>query len=134
MGFAARQQNARTVGSKGARVLSQAERPGAVGISGLTFQTAVIKDINDYAASVRGSYEGYRTFSIPENVGGRFSVLSPVGLVPSALIGIDTRKLARGAMQMTHLCWPLRAAGSYGLPSLFRQWPRLRTSEKSRQA
>ncbi len=49
--------------------------------------------------------EGYRTFGIPENVGGRFSVLSAVGLVPAALIGIDIRKLMRGAAEMTHLCW-----------------------------
>ncbi len=62
--------------------------------------------------------EGYRTFGIPENVGGRFSVLSPVGLVPAALIGIDIAKLTRGAAEMTHLAWqpdlsvnvPLRAA------------------------
>ena len=49
--------------------------------------------------------ESYRVFSIPENVGGRFSVLSPVGLVPAALIGIDIAKLIRGAAAMTHLCW-----------------------------
>ena len=49
--------------------------------------------------------EKYRTFAIPENVGGRFSVLSPVGLVPAALIGIDIGKLTQGAAQMTHLCW-----------------------------
>ena len=49
--------------------------------------------------------EGYRTFGIPENVGGRFSVLSPVGLVPAALIGIDIAKLTRGAAEMTHLSW-----------------------------
>ena len=49
--------------------------------------------------------EGYRTFGIPENVGGRFSVLSAVGLVPAALIGIDIRKLARGAAEMTRLAW-----------------------------
>jgi glucose-6-phosphate isomerase len=49
--------------------------------------------------------EGYRTFFIPENVGGRFSVLSPVGLLPAALIGIDIRKLTRGAAAMTHSCW-----------------------------
>jgi glucose-6-phosphate isomerase len=62
--------------------------------------------------------EGCRTFGIPENVGGRFSVLSPVGLVPAALIGIDIGKLTRGAAEMTHLAWqpdlavnlPLRAA------------------------
>jgi glucose-6-phosphate isomerase len=49
--------------------------------------------------------ENYRTFPIPVNVGGRFSVLSPVGLVPAALIGIDIVKLTRGAAQMTHRCW-----------------------------
>jgi glucose-6-phosphate isomerase len=41
-----------------------------------------------------------RTFSIPANVGGRFSVLSSVGLLPSALIGIDIRKLLSGARDM----------------------------------
>lgn len=49
--------------------------------------------------------EGYQTFVIPENVGGRFSVLSAVGLVPAALIGIDIRKLTRGAARITHDCW-----------------------------
>jgi glucose-6-phosphate isomerase len=49
--------------------------------------------------------EGYRIFGIPENVGGRFSVLSPCGLLPAALIGIDIRKLTRGAAAMTHQCW-----------------------------
>jgi glucose-6-phosphate isomerase len=49
--------------------------------------------------------EHYRIFGIPENVGGRFSVLSPVGLLPGALIGVDVRKLTRGAARMTHLCW-----------------------------
>ena len=49
--------------------------------------------------------EQYRTFAIPANVGGRFSVLSPVGMVPAALIGIDIRKIFKGAAAMTHLCW-----------------------------
>jgi glucose-6-phosphate isomerase len=49
--------------------------------------------------------EQYRTFVIPANVGGRFSVLSPVGMVPAALIGIDIRKILKGAAAMTHLCW-----------------------------
>jgi glucose-6-phosphate isomerase len=49
--------------------------------------------------------ENYRTFHLPENVGGRFSVLSAVGLLPAALIGIDIRKLTKGAAAMTHLCW-----------------------------
>jgi glucose-6-phosphate isomerase len=49
--------------------------------------------------------ERYRTFGIPENVGGRFSVLSAVGLVPAALIGLDVARLIRGAAAMTRLCW-----------------------------
>jgi glucose-6-phosphate isomerase len=49
--------------------------------------------------------DGYRTFYLPDNVGGRFSVLSAVGLLPAALIGIDIKKLAKGAAAMTHLCW-----------------------------
>lgn len=40
---------------------------------------------------------GYRSFVIPDNVGGRFSVLTPVGLVPLALAGIDIRSLVEGA-------------------------------------
>lgn len=49
--------------------------------------------------------EGYQTFYLPENVGGRFSVLSAVGLLPAALIGLDIRKLLKGAANMTHDCW-----------------------------
>jgi glucose-6-phosphate isomerase len=49
--------------------------------------------------------EGYRTFDIPRNVGGRFSVLSPVGLVPAALAGLDIRKVCKGAAEMTRQSW-----------------------------
>lgn len=41
--------------------------------------------------------EGIPAFSIPENVGGRFSVLTAVGLLPAALIGVNIKKLLRGA-------------------------------------
>jgi len=41
--------------------------------------------------------EGYKSFVVPENVGGRFSVLSPVGLLPAALLGMDIDKLLEGA-------------------------------------
>ena len=41
--------------------------------------------------------EGYRTFSIPNDVGGRFSVLTPVGLLPIAIAGIDIEALLTGA-------------------------------------
>lgn len=44
--------------------------------------------------------EGYKTFVIEDNVGGRFSVLTPVGLLPIAVAGYDIRTLLRGAAQM----------------------------------
>lgn len=47
--------------------------------------------------------EGYKTFIIPDNVGGRFSVLTPVGLVPIAIAGYDIRKLVEGAKDMEKL-------------------------------
>ena len=44
--------------------------------------------------------EGYKTFVIPDNVGGRFSVLTPVGLLPIAVAGFDIKKLVAGARDM----------------------------------
>ncbi len=44
--------------------------------------------------------EGYKTYVIPDNVGGRFSVLTPVGLLPIAVAGIDIHALVEGARQM----------------------------------
>lgn len=48
--------------------------------------------------------EGYRTYVIPDNVGGRFSVLTPVGLLPIAMAGYDIDKLLRGACDMRDIC------------------------------
>jgi glucose-6-phosphate isomerase len=48
--------------------------------------------------------EGYVTFDIPENVGGRFSVLTPVGLFPIAAAGIDIKKMLRGAAEAMDFC------------------------------
>jgi glucose-6-phosphate isomerase len=48
--------------------------------------------------------EGYRTMAIPPAVGGRFSVLTPVGLLPAALVGIDIRELMAGARAMALRC------------------------------
>ena len=44
--------------------------------------------------------EGYATYVIPDNVGGRFSVLTPVGLLPIAVAGLDIRALLAGAKAM----------------------------------
>ena len=43
---------------------------------------------------------GYETFVIPDNIGGRYSVLTPAGLLPIALSGIDIRMLVEGAASM----------------------------------
>ena len=48
--------------------------------------------------------EGYKTFVIEDNVGGRFSVLSPVGLLPIAIAGFDIRALVAGAVEMQKAC------------------------------
>jgi glucose-6-phosphate isomerase len=50
------------------------------------------------------SAERIPALDIPANVGGRFSVLSPVGVLPAALIGIDTAKLLAGAGEMADRC------------------------------
>lgn len=48
--------------------------------------------------------EGYKTFVIADNIGGRFSVLSPVGLLPIAIAGFDIRALVAGACDMQQAC------------------------------
>ncbi|MBU0764889.1 MAG: glucose-6-phosphate isomerase [Bacteroidetes bacterium] len=48
--------------------------------------------------------EGYRTFVIPDDVGGRYSVPTPVGLLPVAVAGIDIRSLLKGARVMEKQC------------------------------
>lgn len=50
--------------------------------------------------------EGYKTFVIPDNVGGRFSVLTPVGLLPIAIAGFDIAQLVEGAKAMAEQCKP----------------------------
>ncbi|CAI2718094.1 glucose-6-phosphate isomerase [Nitrospina watsonii] len=46
--------------------------------------------------------EGYQTFVIPDDIGGRYSVLTPVGLLPIAVAGIDIRKLLQGGQEAEH--------------------------------
>ena len=48
--------------------------------------------------------KGYKTYIVPDDVGGRFSVLTPVGLLPIAMAGIDIRALVKGAIEMEKLC------------------------------
>ena len=48
--------------------------------------------------------EGFKTFYIPDGVGGRFSELCPVGLLPAAVLGIDIKAMLKGAAFMDKLC------------------------------
>ncbi|MDR2040376.1 MAG: glucose-6-phosphate isomerase [Bacteroidales bacterium] len=50
--------------------------------------------------------EGYRTFVIPDDVGGRYSVLTPVGLLPIAIAGFNIRELVQGAVDMQKATGP----------------------------
>ena len=59
-----------------------------------------ITDANKGAARAAATKEGYKTFVIPDNVGGRFSVLTPVGLLPIACAGFDIKALVEGATDM----------------------------------
>jgi glucose-6-phosphate isomerase len=71
---------------------------------------------------VLATREGYTTFHIPENVGGRFSVLSAVGLVPAALIGVNIKKLCRGAAAMTESAWTEDLESNIALSSALHHW------------
>ncbi len=63
-----------------------------------------ITDAKKGAARVTADNEGYKSFIIPDNVGGRFSVLTPVGLLPIAIAGFDIEKLVAGAVGMEKTC------------------------------
>ena len=59
-----------------------------------------ITDAHKGAARTTADKEGYTSFVIPDNVGGRFSVLTPVGLLPIACAGFDIAALVQGARDM----------------------------------
>lgn len=59
-----------------------------------------ITDKEKGALRILADKEGYTTYVIPDNVGGRFSVLTPVGLLPIAVAGYDIRALVNGAIDM----------------------------------
>ena len=63
-----------------------------------------ITDAKRGAARTCADKEGYTSFIIPDNVGGRFSVLTPVGLLPIACAGFDIKQLVAGAQDMEKAC------------------------------
>ena len=63
-----------------------------------------VTDAKKGAARTTADKEGYKSFIIPDNVGGRFSVLTPVGLLPIAVAGFDIEQLVNGAREMEKVC------------------------------
>ena len=63
-----------------------------------------VTDAKKGAARTCADKEGYTSFIIPDNVGGRFSVLTPVGLLPIACAGFDIKQLVGGAQDMEKAC------------------------------
>ena len=63
-----------------------------------------ITDASKGALRTLADQERYKTFIIPDNVGGRFSVLTPVGLLPIAIAGFDIAALVKGAVEMRRIC------------------------------
>jgi glucose-6-phosphate isomerase len=63
-----------------------------------------VTDASKGALRTLATQEGYKTYVIPDNVGGRFSVLSPVGLLPIAVAGLDLNQLLSGARKMEEVC------------------------------
>lgn len=63
-----------------------------------------VTDAKKGAARTCADKEGYKSFIIPDNIGGRFSVLTPVGLLPIACAGFDVKQLVSGAQEMERVC------------------------------
>ena len=68
-------------------------------------QKGALKSLADQA--------GYETFVVPDDIGGRYSVLTAVGLLPIAVTGVDVGALMEGAAEMMNVC----ADGSYDSPA-----------------
>ncbi len=73
---------------------------GKVGKEEACKRIVAITDASRGALRTLAGTEGYKTFVIPDDVGGRYSVLTPVGLLPIAVAGINIRELLRGAKDM----------------------------------
>ncbi len=63
-----------------------------------------VTDAASGALKSLSTQKGYKTFVIPGDVGGRFSVLTPVGLLPIILAGYDIREMMKGACDMARRC------------------------------
>ncbi len=74
------------------------------GDQGAAARITAVTDARKGALRQLAAAEGWETFVVPDDVGGRFSVLTPVGLVPLAIAGVDVRGLVAGARAMQTAC------------------------------
>ncbi|MBR2959230.1 MAG: glucose-6-phosphate isomerase [Bacteroidales bacterium] len=74
------------------------------GIAEAASRIVAITDANRGALHDIAANEGYPAYVIPDNVGGRFSVLTPVGLLPIAMAGFDIDRMLQGARDMRRRC------------------------------
>jgi glucose-6-phosphate isomerase len=80
--------------------LLKAQLEGQIGKAEAAKRIVAITDAKRGALRQLATEEGYKTYVIDDNVGGRFSVLSPVGLLPIAVAGYDIKALLDGAKEM----------------------------------
>lgn len=73
------------------------------GKAGARERIFAVTDVSRGALKKLATAEGYTTYVIPDDVGGRYSVLTPVGLLPIAVAGIDIDALLEGARQMREM-------------------------------
>jgi len=81
-------------------VRERLKEAGRTPAQGLAFVTDPVKGVLRRLAKA----DGVPTFDVPANVGGRFSVLSPVGMLPAALLGMDVEAMIAGATAMRDRC------------------------------
>ncbi len=80
--------------------LLKAHLEAAVGKESASQRIVAVTDRSRGALRKMADTEGYETFTIPDDVGGRYSVLTSVGLLPLAVAGIDIHELVNGAASM----------------------------------
>lgn len=74
------------------------------GVKEAAERIVAVTDAHKGALKSLATQEGYKTFVIEDNVGGRFSVLTPVGILPIVLAGFDIRAMLKGAADMEKMC------------------------------
>ncbi len=77
-----------------------------IGIDEARKRIVAVTDSERGALRQLADEEGYKSFVIPDNVGGRFSVFTPVGLIPLAICGVNIQQLIEGAKEMSQRCSP----------------------------